>query len=81
MAIKKYIITLEVEAVSNTTNDNFPESVYAVEIVESAFQDAVSHLYHEQMNYLKNGGSEEDQFYKYLEGKIKAYEAIRKTII
>lgn len=80
MAIKKYTITLEVDALSNTTNDNFPENVYAAEIVESAFGDAVSHMYREQMNYLKNGGKETDDYFKYIEGKIKAYDAIRHTI-
>jgi len=79
MAIKKYTITLEVDALINT-NDNFPENAYAAEIVESAFGDAVSHMYRQQMNYLKNGGKETDDYFKYIEGKIKAYDAIRSTI-
>jgi len=80
MTIKKYTITLEVEAVSNTTNDNFPEKAYAIDIVGQIFQDAVSRLYREKMNHIQTGGKKDDDFYKYLEGKIKAYEAIRKTI-
>jgi chemotaxis methyl-accepting protein methylase len=80
MDIKKYTITLEVDALSNTTNDNFPENVYAVDIVESAFTKATHHVYRTQMDYLKNGGKETDEYYKYLDGIIKAYEEIRSTI-
>jgi len=80
MNIKTHTITLQVDALNNTTNDNFPENVHAAEIVESAFGDAASYLYRAQMNHLNTGGKETDDYYKYLDGKIKVYESIRKTI-
>jgi hypothetical protein len=78
--MKLHTVTLQVNAVSNTTNANFPENVYAAEIIESVFRDAVNLLYREQMNYLNTGGKKTDAYFKYIDGKIKSYEAIRNTI-
>lgn len=71
-------------------NPDFHADSFSREVIEQLFKDAISHCLMAQLKYIatfsQESGSEdipveETQFYKYLDGKVKAYEALRDSLI
>jgi hypothetical protein len=73
--IKEFTVTLKVKALVNN-NPNFPENAHAIEIVEEMIKDAKCQCIR------LTGRAEPDNMVlvNYLEGKIKAYEAIERSL-
>lgn len=72
--VKTFKFQIEVKAIINT-NSNFHESAHAHCIINDLFQDATNNCLRMQRKAPNN-----KELQHYLEGKIKAYEAIQKTI-
>ena len=72
MKTKEHIVMLTVNALSNTLNKNFPENVYAIEIVDGMIADAIAQCLEQRMD--------NPELKKHLNAKIEAYENIRNTL-
>jgi hypothetical protein len=72
MQIKEQNVTLTIKAAVNTTNTNFPENVYAIEIVDGMIADAIAQCLEQRMD--------NPELKKHLNAKIEAYENIRNTL-
>ena len=72
MQIKEQNVTLTIKAAVNTTNTNFPENVYAIEIVDGMIADAIAQCLEQRMD--------NPELKKHLNSKIEAYESIRNTL-
>jgi len=76
MNTKEFIVTVKVQAQVNT-NTEFPENAYAIDIVGMMINDARSQCIRLSGLAERDGNSE---LMAYIEGKIKAYDAIEKTL-
>jgi hypothetical protein len=74
MQIKEHNVTIKINAAINTTNVNFPENVYAIEIVEGMIDDAITKC------VCLEARTDNSEFKKHLNAKIKIYESIRNTL-
>ncbi len=74
MQIKEQNATLTIKAAVNTTNTNFPENVYAIEIVEGMIADAITQCVRLEAR------TDNPELKKHLNSKIEAYESIRNTL-
>jgi ABC-type polysaccharide/polyol phosphate transport system ATPase subunit len=72
MQIKEHNVTITINAAVNTTNTNFPENVYAIEIVEGMIADAIAQCLEQIMD--------NPELKEHFNAKIKVYESIRNTL-
>ena len=72
MQIKEQNVTLTIKAAVNTTNTNFPENVYAIEIVDGMIADAIAQCLEQRMD--------NPELKEHFNAKIEAYESIRNTL-
>lgn len=73
MEIKEHNVTITINAAVNT-NANFPENVYAIEIVEGMIADAITQCVRLEAR------TDNSELKKHLNAKIKIYESIRNTL-
>ena len=72
MKAKEHIVTLTVNALSNTSNKSFSESVYAIEIVDGMIADAIAQCLEQRMD--------NPELKEHFNAKIEVYKTIRNSL-
>jgi hypothetical protein len=72
MKVKEHIVTLTVNAISNATNKNFLENVYAIEIVDGMIADAIAQCLEQRID--------NPELKEHFNAKIEVYKNIRSSL-